>query len=591
VNDLRAIFGWIDRRLRMRWALLVPVMCVAALLEALGALAVFGLLRLAVEPQRIRDTPAVAQLWLAWPTDDPIAILGLLIAVVGLFYIARAVFLTWAEWLKESTVSRSAAKAADRLFARYLAADYLFHLRRRSSSPIQEVSRSTLVAYQLIAASLLNIFSETATVIALIAVVAIAAPAVTLGAVAIVLAVIAVPIVATRRVWRQSGTRLAELEEQQGHLLQQSLAAITEVKVSGREAFFEGRLRAVRRDLAAIETQRKTVGQALRLGVETALIIAMLVVLWLVIGRSDSGGATVSVLALFAYTGFRVVPAANRVMLNAGHYRVGRGYVQSAIADFRALEGVTSRPHGHEQATFNRALVCEDVTFTYEPSAPPAIDHVHLRLAPGDSLGIVGATGSGKSTLVALLLGLLQPTRGRILIDGQPLAGHERAWQRLIGYVPQDPYVLDDTLRRNVAFGVPDALIDEQRVVRACQLAQLAPLIAQLPEGMDTVLGEHGARLSGGQRQRVAIARALYGEPAVLVFDEATAALDYQTERDVTEAIGAVHGTRTVIVIAHRLSTVRGCDRLIFLQAGRIAASGKYDDLLGNPAFRAMAQA
>jgi ATP-binding cassette, subfamily B, bacterial PglK len=214
---------------------------------------------------------------------------------------------------------------------------------------------------------------------------------------------------------------------------------------------------------------------------------------------------------------------------------------------------------------------------------------VYLRIRAGESLGIVGATGSGKSTLVALLLGLLPPTGGHIRIDDVPLVGHERAWHRLIGYVPQDPYVLDDTLRRNIAFGVADAAIDDQRVGRACSLAQLDELIRQLPDGLDTLLGEDGARLSGGQRQRVAIARALYHEPAVLVFDEATAALDNLTEREVTRAIGTLQGTRTLIVIAHRLSTVQGCDRLIFLQDGRIAASGTYDELLRNAAFRSMA--
>ena len=590
MRNLREIFRWIDRRLRFRWALLVPVMCLAALLEALGAIAVFGLLRLVVEPERVRTTPGVAQMWLAWSTDDPAAILGLLIVLVAAFYLVRAALLIGADWLKESTVARSAAKAADRLFARYLAADYLFHLRRRSASPIQEVSRSTRVAYQLIAASVLNIFTEATTIAALIAVVALTAPAATLGAVAIVFAVVVIPIVLTRRVWLRSGGRLKQLEEQEIHILQQSLGAVKEVKIAGREAFFEGRLRAVRRDLSIVESQRKTLATVLRLAVETALIVAMLIVLWLVTRRGTSGADTVSVLALFAYTGFRIVPAANRIMLNAGHYREGSAFVQRAIADYRTLDRVSLRAHGVEPTiTFNDALVCDDVTFEYESGSSPAISHVFLRLAAGESLGIVGATGSGKSTLVALLLGLLQPTTGRILIDGVPLAGHERAWQRRIGYVPQDPYALDDTLRRNIAFGVPDSSIDEQRVARACALAQLEDFVRQLPQGLDTIVGERGARLSGGQRQRVAIARALYGDPAVLVFDEATAALDNQTEREVTRAIASLHGTRTMIVIAHRLSTVEGCDRLIFLQHGRIAATGSYDELLRNPAFRAMA--
>lgn len=590
MSDLRAIFSWIDGRLRMRWALLIPVVCVAALLEAIGAIAVFGLLRLVVDPQRVRSTPGVSDLWLAWPADDPAAIVAVLIGLVALFYVLRAGFLIWAEWFKESAVARSGAQAAERLFARYLAADYLFHLRRRSASPIQEVSRSTAVAYQLIAASLLNITAELATMAALITVLAVTAPAPTLIAVGLVIAVVAVPLAATRRVWRRWGTRLKLLEEQQLHVLQQSLGAVKEVKIAGREAYFEGRLRAVRRELANVDAGRTTLATAQRLGVETALIAGMLAVLWLVTRGGASGADSVSLMGLFAYAGFRVVPSANRIMLNAGHWRTGRAFAANAIADFKALSRVAVRPHGPEPVVaFNEALVCEDVTFVYEEGLVPAVSHVHLRLRAGESLGIVGATGAGKSTLVALLLGLLQPTSGRILLDGLPLTGVERAWHRLIGYVPQDTYLLDDTLRRNIAFGVPDPLIDEQRVARACTLAQLDELLRQLPEGMDTPLGEDGARLSGGQRQRVAIARALYSDPAILVFDEATAALDSATEREVTKAIASLHGTRTLIVVAHRLSTVEACDRLVFLQDGRVAATGTYDELLRNASFRQMA--
>ena len=170
---------------------------------------------------------------------------------------------------------------------------------------------------------------------------------------------------------------------------------------------------------------------------------------------------------------------------------------------------------------------------SYEDATRPALEDIDLVIRRGESVGIVGATGAGKSTLVDVLLGLLRPTSGRVLLDGEDLTGYERAWQRLIGYVPQDPYLLDDTLRRNIAFGIPDAMIDEQRLARACTLAQLDDFVRQLPDGLETMVGEDGVRLSGGQRQRVAIASALYQDPAVLVFDEATAALDNQTEREV----------------------------------------------------------
>jgi ATP-binding cassette subfamily C protein len=589
-QDLRALASWITPADRVRWLMLVPIVSVAAVIEALAALAVFGLLRIIVEPVRVQTTPVVAELWRRWPNSDPRSLLAALTIAVAGFYVFRAVFLLWTEWMKESVIHRSGARAAERLFSRYLAADYSFHLRRRSTSLIEEVARSTDAAFQLIAASMVNIFAEVATLIAMAAVLLATAPARTLIAVAVVLIFVAVPVTATRRWWIRWGERNKAFEEQQLHVLQQSLGAVKEVKITGREAFFESRLRAARRALAAVRQQRATASSALRLGVEAVLIVSMLLIVVLLSVRTDAGAETVSVLALFAYAGFRAVPSANRIMLNVGYLREGRPYARAVAADFRALGEIPARAHGPDPVVeFHESIVCERVGFAYQDSARAALHDVNLRIRRGESVGLVGPTGSGKSTLVDVLLGLLRPTSGRVMLDGEDLHGHERAWQRLIGYVPQDPYLLDDTLRRNIAFGIPDTLIDEQRLARACTLAQLDDFVRQLPEALDTTVGEDGVRLSGGQRQRVAIARALYQDPAVLVFDEATAALDNQTEREVTRAIAAVQGQRTVIVIAHRLSTVEGCDRLIFLQEGRIAAVGRYDELMRNPGFRSMA--
>jgi len=503
-----------------------------------------------------------------------------------MFYVLRAAFLSWAEWLRQGTAYRSSAVAAERLLARYLAADYLFHAKRRSASLIEPMSRASDIAYELIAGSAVNILAEVVIIAALALVLLFSAPPITLATVVIVLGLVLVPVIMTRRSWERIGETERQLYQQQLHLLHQSLGAIKDVKITGRQPFFEERFRRVKRDLGATKQRRAWSATLARLGVEATLILGMLLVVFLVLRQDMPGGSIVSVLALFAYTGFRVVPSANRIMLNVGYMREAHSWVRNMDEDMRKLRVPSAKIYEHDRPLMQSSLSCEEVSFGYEGGPPLALDKVTFTIQRGQSVGIVGPTGAGKSTLVDVLLGLLPPTTGRVLIDGEPLEGRERAWQRQIGYVSQDVYLLDDTLRRNIAFGIPDSAIDETRLAAAVAQARLDEVVAALPQRLETVVGENGARLSGGQRQRVAIARALYHDPPVLFFDEATAALDNQTEREVTEAIANVHGTRTVIAIAHRLSTVKGCDRLIYLRDGRLAGAGTYQELMTDPGFR-----
>ena len=580
------MLGWLDRRERRLWLALLPLVTLGALVEAAGALATFGLLRLVVEPELVRTAPVVSRIWRAWPADDPRAVVAALALGVGVFYLLRAAFLSWVEWVRQGVVFTSSAAAAERLLARYLAADYLFHVRRRSASLIQPMTRASDIAFELVAGSTVNIVAEVVTTVALAVVLLWSAPPITLVAVVIVLTVLAGPIVMTRRSWERIGESERALLQQQLHVLQQSLGAIKDVKVSGRQPFFEEQFRHLKRDLSRAKQRRSWAASAARHGVEVTLVLCMLLVVFLVMRDSASGGNTVSILALFAYTGFRVIPSANRIMLNVGFLREAHPWVASMAEDMRTLRAPVVTPFAPQPPLMLEAIACDQVSFRYDEDGPLALDRISLAIRRGESVGIVGATGAGKSTLVDVLLGLLPPTSGRVLIDGVPLDGHEPAWQRQIGYVSQDAYLLDDSLRRNIAFGIPDGAIDDARLAAAVTLARLDEVVAALPHKLETVIGEDGVRLSGGQRQRVAIARALYHDPPVLFFDEATAALDNQTEREVTEAIAAVRGTRTVIAVAHRLSTVTACDHLIYLKDGRVAAVGSYDQLLADPGFR-----
>jgi ATP-binding cassette subfamily C protein len=578
--------GWLPARERWRWLLLVPVAGAAALIEAAGALAVFGLLRLVVDPEQVRTAPMVSRMFAIWPGNDPRSIVALLTLGIGVFYVVRAMFLSWAEWVRQGVVYRSSAIAAERLLQRYLGAEYLFHAKRRSASLIEPIARAAHNAYELVAGSAIKVLAEVVIIIALAIILLISAPPITLVTVGIVLVLVLIPIVITRRSWERIGETERHLYQQQLHLLQQSLGAIKDVKVTGRQPFFESRFRQVKRELGATKQRRAWAATLARLAVEATLIVGMLLVVFLVMRTDMSGSSTVSVLALFAYTGFRVVPSANRIMLNVGYMREAHPWIRTLDDDMRQLRVPAPRPFEPERPMLQQALGCDHVSFGYENGPPWALRDLTFTIQRGQSVGIVGPTGAGKSTLVDVLLGLLPPTTGRVLIDGEPLEGRERAWQRQIGYVSQDVYLLDDTLRRNIAFGIADHAIDEARLAAAVGQARLDEDVAALPQRLDTAVGENGVRLSGGQRQRVAIARALYHDPPVLFFDEATAALDNQTEREVTEAIANVHGSRTVIAIAHRLSTVKNCDLLIYLRDGQLAGMGTYAELITDPGFR-----
>jgi ABC-type multidrug transport system fused ATPase/permease subunit len=241
------------------------------------------------------------------------------------------------------------------------------------------------------------------------------------------------------------------------------------------------------------------------------------------------------------------------------------------------------------------SLVFEGVSFSYQdsPDGPgePALSGIDLMIRRGESIGIVGPTGAGKTTLVDLMLGVLEPSSGTIRVDGRDIRLSPRAWQHQIGYVPQTIYLIDDTIRRNIALGLEDAEIDDARVMESARDAQLDGFLSGLADGLDTLAGERGVRLSGGERQRIAVARALYKRPSVLIFDEATAALDNITEQALTQTLHGLHGRITSVFIAHRLSTVQACDRLIFLRGGRIVDIGTFTELQRNPEFLAMSQA
>jgi ABC-type multidrug transport system fused ATPase/permease subunit len=309
-----------------------------------------------------------------------------------------------------------------------------------------------------------------------------------------------------------------------------------------------------------------------RLWLELLAVVGLATLVIVMLAQGREMATIVPTLGLFAAAAFRLMPSVNRVLNSAQALRYYLPVVNTLREELKlaAPEQTARRQPGPATSGFQTEICLANICYTYPSAAAPALKNLIIRIRKGESVGFVGPSGSGKSTLVDVILGLLTPGAGQVLVDGENIQHDLRAWQDQIGYVPQSIYLTDDTLRRNVAFGLADEAIDDAAVKRAVRAAQLEEFVAGLPKGLETFVGERGIRLSGGQRQRIGIARALYHDPAVLVLDEATSALDMATERGVMQAVNALQGSKTLLIVAHRLSTVGGCDRLYRLEQGRI---------------------
>jgi ATP-binding cassette, subfamily B, bacterial PglK len=595
VATLRKCLAFLPVRERWRWACLIPLAVTGALLEAVGAVTVFALIKIINNPSQVTSAPVISRIYTLFPWHEERQIVFSFTILVGLFYIVKNSLLAFATYRQNTVASDSVAALARRMLRGYLTAPYVSLFQRNSAELIRNISDSIDAVFQQVLLSAVGLVSEILIITGIIITLMLTAPFVTLITTIVLLGAMVSLLRLTRQAFTRWGTRQQELKRAILQNLQQSLGGVKEVKVMGREEFFCD-LFASRQDaLMRIRARSATLNTIPRFLIETIFVCGMLLVILLVTGHGTTGLDIVPLLGLYAYAGFRITPSAYRILLCLGSIRMGTAATNQVYADFISLEHPPSVPFGEaegERLTFADRLVLDQVSYTYGDSHTPVLQDVTLMVRRGESVGIVGPTGVGKSTLIDLILGLLQPSSGRITVDGKDVSQALRSWQRKIGYVPQSIFLTDDSLRRNIAFGLKDADIDEQKLQTTIRTTQLEEFVASLPRGLDTVVGERGVRLSGGQRQRVGIARALYHEPEVLIFDEATSALDNRTERAVIGALEALQGEKTLVIVAHRLSTVRGCDRLVFLRDGRIAGWGSFEELLKNNLdFRAMAAA
>ena len=382
--------------------------------------------------------------------------------------------------------------------------------------------------------------------------------------------------VTSRRISRWGGAQKFHKGMLLKHL-QQGFGGVKDVKILGQETNFTNEYNEHLIGNARVN-QRFAIAQAFpRFGLEVLAVFGLAVMVSTMALSNTKIDDILPVLGLFGATAFRLIPAVNRTINGLQNIKISRPFVNDLYNDLSL--GIPSSDLASVNSPLVNSMKVDAISFKYESATDFAVAELDVEIFNGEAVGIIGPSGSGKSTLVDILLGLLEPTSGRVLVDGNDIHDNLRGWQDQIGYVPQSIFLTDDTLRRNVAFGLPKGEIDEVAVEAAIRSAQLEDFVASLPAGLDTIVGERGVRLSGGQRQRIGIARALYNNPNVLVLDEATSSLDTETEHGVMQAVQALQGEKTVIIVAHRLSTVEYCDRLYRLENARIVDKGTFSEV------------
>jgi ATP-binding cassette, subfamily B, bacterial PglK len=578
---MRGVGLLLDRGQRIRLALLVFGMLVGAFLEMLGIGAIPAFVALWADNERLLA-------WLpesAW-TDramamDPTRLIAVSAGILGGLFLLKNSYLAVLLYAEGRILRDLSTTLSRRLFRAYLHSPYVFHLQRNSAQIIRNASTEVSETIQLFRTGV-RVARETLVLVVVLVLLLLVDPLVSLSVFVVLGAIAGAFYMSVRRSLARRGELVQAHRGRRMQALQQGLGAIKDAKVMGREAYL---LRMFDAETHAMEHhdmyQRVVVGLP-RLFLELVAVTAVLVVAVVFVLLDRPAETMLPVLALLAVAVVRLVPALNTIASGLSFIRYQWPSLHLIGTELENLEVEYTEAASSDSHSFDvrECISLRDLRYEYPGVREASLDGLSCEISAGHAVAFIGPSGAGKSTLIDIILGLLSPTAGQVSVDGTDIQVSLRAWQRQIGFVPQNIYLLDDTIRRNIAFGLPDDEVDEAAVVRAVRAAKLDGLVASLPEGLNTRVGDRGVRFSGGQRQRIGIARALYHVPRVLIMDEATSALDDETEREVISAIGRLRGEQTVIIIAHRLSTVSGCDRIYMLDRGRIADEGTLADLI-----------
>ncbi|SIS47246.1 ABC transporter ATP-binding protein [Neptunomonas antarctica] len=585
-----------EKRQGLRVLLMVIGM---ALLESIGVVSVMPFLAVLGNPEMININPVLSELFdmsKSFGVNSADQFLMALGVGAFLIIITSSIYRAFTHFYLNRFIEMRRDSIGSRLLETYLYQPYSFFLGRHSGEMSKTVLSEVDQFVHQTLRPVIMMLAYSVVLVSLIALLVIADPKLAIIVAATFGLLYFFVYLAIRGYLERTGKLRVESNSERFLMAAEAFGGIKSIKLRGCEPFYMDRFSSASRQFARIYAGHQTLTQAPKFLIE-AIAFGGVILLTLALlhqqggGQGGALGQVLPLLGLYAFAAYRIQPATTAIYLGMANLRYGALTVENLRRDLSI--GV---PDSHQQNVtgFDHAreyIELDNVDFSYPETTKMTLSGINLKIPVGSSIGIVGSTGSGKTTLVDIILGLLRPSEGAILVDGKLVTENNlRDWQRTLGYVPQEIFLTDTSIAQNIAYGLSREEIDMAQVERCARMAQVHDFISQeLPGGYESLVGERGVRLSGGQRQRIGIARALYHDPSVMVFDEATSALDTVTEQAVMQAIEKFQNNKTIIIIAHRLSTVSNCDNVVILAGGHVKAQGSFNELSeSDPQFKAM---
>jgi ATP-binding cassette, subfamily B, bacterial PglK len=503
-----------------------------------------------------------------------------LLYIVIIVFFVKVVFLTFFIWWKNRYIYSIQARLSTRLFEIYMHQTYTFHLERNSAELVRNATVEVTALIGYIVQPIVIILTETLVFIGIVILLFTYDTYTSFISVVFLLLVTGLIYMVFRGKLSEFGKVRLYHEGKRIKQIMEGIGGAKDLKILGRESEFINNYKSHTDFSIQSSRWQKTFQMFPPVWLEMIVVSGLVVMILFMIKSQYSSENILIVLGLFAGASFRLIPSVNRIISSMQLIRYGFSSAELLKNEFSLSKFEVKNKHGADDFVLKNILKLQNISYQYPNSGNFAVNNIDILIKKGTTIGIIGPSGSGKSTLVNIFLGLVVPSKGNIYIDNNNIHDHLRSWQNNIGYVPQSIFLADDSIRKNIAFGVPVEEIDNISLNRAVKNAQLKEFIDNQLENIETIIGENGVRISGGQRQRIGIARALYHNPSILVFDEATSSLDSETEKEIMKTINNLHGLKTILIIAHRLTTLEQCDHLYKIENGSIVTQGTPKELL-----------